>query len=112
MIPTLHPSGNVVLAERISTRSRKLSRGDVIVLQSPEDPNKIPIKRVIGLEGDCVSFVVDPEKNDELRTIVVCCLLTLFFFHYAYELDLNILVTLSTSILLKEKYHLKIFLLH
>ncbi|XP_013593759.1 PREDICTED: mitochondrial inner membrane protease subunit 1 isoform X1 [Brassica oleracea var. oleracea] len=71
MIPTLHPSGNVVLAERISTRSRKLSRGDVIVLQSPEDPNKIPIKRVIGLEGDCVSFVVDPEKNDESRTVVV-----------------------------------------
>ncbi|KAF3501871.1 hypothetical protein F2Q69_00045583 [Brassica cretica] len=67
MIPTLHPSGNVVLAERIS----KLSRGDVIVLQSPEDPNKLPTKRVVGLEGDSVSFVVDPGKNDESRTIVV-----------------------------------------
>lgn len=67
MIPTLHPSGNVVLAERIS----KPSRGDVVVFQSPEDPNKLPTKRVVGLEGDCVSFVVDPGKNDESRTIVV-----------------------------------------
>lgn len=67
MIPTLHPSGNVVLAERIS----KPSRGDVVVFQSPEDPNKLPTKRVVGLEGDSVSFVVDPGKNDESRTIVV-----------------------------------------
>ncbi|KAF8115242.1 hypothetical protein N665_0029s0081 [Sinapis alba] len=65
MIPTLHPSGNVVLSERIS----KVSRGDVVVLQSPQDPNKLPIKRVIGLEGDCVSFVVD--KDESRRTILV-----------------------------------------
>lgn len=65
MIPTLHPSGNVVLTERIS----KLSRGDVVVFRSPQDPNKLPIKRVVGLEGDSVSFVVDSDESR--RTIVV-----------------------------------------
>ncbi|KAJ0266400.1 hypothetical protein HA466_0004160 [Hirschfeldia incana] len=66
MIPTLHPSGNVVVAERIS----KPSRGDVVVFQSPQDPNKLPIKRVIGLEGDSVSFVLD-NNNESITTIVV-----------------------------------------
>uniref|UniRef100_A0A1J3CTJ4 Mitochondrial inner membrane protease subunit 1 n=1 Tax=Noccaea caerulescens TaxID=107243 RepID=A0A1J3CTJ4_NOCCA len=71
MIPTLHPWGNVLLAERITTRSEKLSRGDIVVFQSPEDPKKTPTKRVVGIEGDCISFVVDPGKNDHSKTIVV-----------------------------------------
>ncbi|CAH2034413.1 unnamed protein product [Thlaspi arvense] len=71
MIPTLHPSGNVLLAERISTRSQKPSRGDIVVLRSPEEPNKTPIKRVIGIEGDRISVVADPEKNVQSKTFVV-----------------------------------------
>ncbi|EOA37160.1 hypothetical protein CARUB_v10010493mg [Capsella rubella] len=71
MIPTLHPSGNVLLAERISKRYQKPSRGDIVVIRSPENPKKTPIKRVIGIEGDCISFVVDPVKNDKSQTIVV-----------------------------------------
>lgn len=77
MTPTLHPSGNFLLAERISTRSQKPIRGDIVVLRSPEIPTKTPIKRVIGIEGDCISFVIDPEKNDKSETIVVCCCYTL-----------------------------------
>ncbi|CAA7035043.1 unnamed protein product [Microthlaspi erraticum] len=68
MSPTLHPSGNILLAERIS---EKLSRGDIVVFQSPEDPNKTPIKRVIGIEGDCISFVLAPGNKDQSKTIVV-----------------------------------------
>ncbi|KFK44820.1 hypothetical protein AALP_AA1G307100 [Arabis alpina] len=67
MIPTLHPSGNVVIAERIS----KPIRGDIVVFRSPENPRKTPIKRVIGIEGDCISFVIDPKKNVKSETIVV-----------------------------------------
>lgn len=87
MIPTLHPSGNVLLAERVSRRFQKPSRGDIVVIRSPENPNKTPIKRVIGIEGDCISFVVDPGKSDKSETIVVCLLL----FNLAYESDLNVL---------------------
>ncbi|AEE31157.1 putative signal peptidase I [Arabidopsis thaliana] len=71
MTPTLHPSGNVLLAERISKRYQKPSRGDIVVIRSPENPNKTPIKRVIGIEGDCISFVIDSRKSDESQTIVV-----------------------------------------
>jgi inner membrane protease subunit 1 len=41
------------------------------VIRSPENPNKTPIKRVVGVEGDCISFVIDPVKSDESQTIVV-----------------------------------------
>ncbi|ESQ33882.1 hypothetical protein EUTSA_v10008933mg [Eutrema salsugineum] len=71
MIPTFRPSGNIYLAERISKRSQEPIRGDVVVLRSPEDPNKTPIKRVIGIEGDCISFVTDPRNNDTSKTVVV-----------------------------------------
>ncbi|KAL1192280.1 Mitochondrial ATP-independent inner membrane protease subunit 1b [Cardamine amara subsp. amara] len=71
MTPTLHSSGNVLLAEQITKRSQKPSRGDIVVIRSPENPNKTPIKRVIGIEGDRISFVIDPRKNDQSETIVV-----------------------------------------
>ncbi|KAG7583404.1 Peptidase S24/S26A/S26B/S26C [Arabidopsis suecica] len=71
MTPTLHPSGNVLLAERMSKRYQKPSRGDIVVIRSPENPNKTPIKRVVGIEGDCISFVIDPVKSDKYQTIVV-----------------------------------------
>lgn len=77
MTPTLHSSGNVLLAERISRRYQKPSRGDIVVIRSPEDPNKTPIKRVIGIEGDCISFVIDPVNNDKSETIVVCFVIEL-----------------------------------
>ncbi|CAN8290744.1 unnamed protein product [Cochlearia groenlandica] len=63
MIPTLHPSGNVVLAERISKRSQRPIRGDIVVFRSPQEPNKTPLKRVIGIEGDSVTY--------DSKTIVV-----------------------------------------
>ncbi|XP_010549476.1 PREDICTED: mitochondrial inner membrane protease subunit 1 [Tarenaya hassleriana] len=71
MIPTLHPSGNVVLAERISARFRKVGRGDIVVVRSPENPRVAPTKRVIGVEGDLITYVIDPGKNDKSQSIVV-----------------------------------------
>jgi inner membrane protease subunit 1 len=49
MLPTLRSEGNVLLVEKLSTTFRTIKRGDVVVCVSPEDPDKLICKRVIGL---------------------------------------------------------------
>ncbi|XVF25504.1 hypothetical protein REPUB_Repub13aG0218400 [Reevesia pubescens] len=71
MLPTLNITGNLLLVERISTRTGKLRPGDVIIFRSPESPLKVVCKRLIGLEGDQVTYIVDPKNSDRCETIVV-----------------------------------------
>ncbi|KAA3452197.1 Mitochondrial inner membrane protease subunit 1 [Gossypium australe] len=71
MLPTLNVTGSMLLVERISTRSGKLRPGDVVIFRSPETPRKIVCKRLIGLEGDQITYVVDPQSGDRCETIVV-----------------------------------------
>jgi inner membrane protease subunit 1 len=49
MLPTMRVSGDVLLVEKLSTAFRSIKRGDVLVCVSPEDPNKLICKRVIGI---------------------------------------------------------------
>ncbi|XP_074358408.1 mitochondrial ATP-independent inner membrane protease subunit 1a-like isoform X1 [Apium graveolens] len=58
MIPTFEITGGFVLAEKISTRFSKVGKGDIVLIRSPEDPRKIVTKRVVGMEGDSVSWIV------------------------------------------------------
>ncbi|KAK4801705.1 hypothetical protein SAY86_022192 [Trapa natans] len=71
MIPTIDLTGNFVLVERISTHLGKVGSGDLVLLRSPENPRKLVIKRIIGMEGDTVTYLVKPYENYESRTIVV-----------------------------------------
>ncbi|MBA0748066.1 hypothetical protein Gogos_004921 [Gossypium gossypioides] len=71
MLPTLGITGNVLLMERISTRTGKLRPGDVVFFRSPENPRRVVCKRLVGMEGDQVTYVVDPKNSDECNTIVV-----------------------------------------
>ncbi|WOL12459.1 mitochondrial inner membrane protease subunit 1 [Canna indica] len=71
MLPTLNLTGDVVAVERITTRWGSLSVGDVVVLQSPENPRKTVTKRVLGLGGDAVTYLVDPAQGNAARTVVV-----------------------------------------
>ncbi|KAE8734321.1 Peptidase S24/S26A/S26B/S26C family protein isoform 2 [Hibiscus syriacus] len=71
MLPTLCITGNVLLVERISTRTGKLRPGDVVILRSPEAPRKVVCKRLMGMEGDQVTYVVDPKNSDRCKTVVV-----------------------------------------
>ncbi|XP_057949763.1 mitochondrial ATP-independent inner membrane protease subunit 1a-like [Malania oleifera] len=71
MLPTLNLTGDVILAERISTRFRKVAPGDIVLVRSHENPRKIVAKRLMGMEGDRVTFVVDPKNSDRLDTVVV-----------------------------------------
>ncbi|KAI3716210.1 hypothetical protein L6452_23386 [Arctium lappa] len=71
MLPTLNLTGDVVLSEYISHRLGKVGPGDVVLIQSPENPRKIITKRVVAMEGEVVSFLVDPSRSDRSRTVVV-----------------------------------------
>ncbi|GMI85978.1 hypothetical protein like AT1G23465 [Hibiscus trionum] len=71
MLPTLNITGNLLLVERISTRTGKVQPGDIVIFRSPDTPRKVVCKRLIGMEGDQVTYVVDPNNSDECKTIVV-----------------------------------------
>ncbi|KAM7269928.1 hypothetical protein ACFE04_029142 [Oxalis oulophora] len=71
MLPTINLNGDLVLAERISTRFGKVGSGDIVLLRSPIVPRKVVTKRVVGVEGDNVTYFVDPQNSDEQKTIVV-----------------------------------------
>ncbi|KAI3495592.1 hypothetical protein L1887_37937 [Cichorium endivia] len=71
MLPTFNLNGEIVLLDRISTRYGKVGPGDVIIIRSPESPRKVVTKRIIGMEGDSVTYVVDPQNSDITKTIVV-----------------------------------------
>lgn len=71
MLPTFNIAGDYVLAEKISPRFGKVGTGDVVLVRSPEKPRKIVTKRVMGMEGDTVTYVVDPVNSDKTDTLVV-----------------------------------------
>ena len=70
MLPTFNSSGDVVVAEHVSHRLGRLAPGDVIVVQSPDNPKRTVIKRLLALEGDKVSFF-DPHRIRQHATVVV-----------------------------------------
>ncbi|XP_048331981.1 mitochondrial ATP-independent inner membrane protease subunit 1a-like isoform X2 [Ziziphus jujuba] len=70
MLPTLSLTGDLLLAERISTRFGMVRRGDIVLVRSPKVPTKVVTKRLIGMEGDSVTYIVDPENSDRCETIV------------------------------------------
>lgn len=60
MLPTLAMEGEIVVVDRLSIRlnPHDIKRGELLILQSPLNPNRTICKRVIGLPGDVVC--VDP----------------------------------------------------
>jgi mitochondrial inner membrane protease subunit 1 len=71
MLPALNLAGDVVAVDRLSVRRGKVGPGDVVLLISPEDPRKLVAKRVRGMEGETVSYFVDPGNSSASRTVVV-----------------------------------------
>ena len=71
MLPAIDIIPNVFLAERISTRFGKVSSGDIVVLRSPQNPRKCITKRLVGMEGDTVTYISGPDDSDKRETVVV-----------------------------------------
>ena len=53
MLPTLHDNDRIFVS-RVTYRLRKPQRGDIIVLNSPENKEIEFVKRVIGIPGDTI----------------------------------------------------------
>lgn len=78
MLPVIDLNPSIFLAERMTPRSGKITHRDIVVFRSPQNPRRTVTKRVIGLEGDSITYVSNPENsdNDKHETVVVwsiCC---------------------------------------
>ncbi|XP_073156943.1 mitochondrial ATP-independent inner membrane protease subunit 1a [Henckelia pumila] len=71
MLPTLNFIGDVLLVEKMSHLLGKVGPGDIVVVRSPENPRKRITKRIVGVAGDTVSFLVDPGDSDRTHSLVV-----------------------------------------
>ncbi|XP_047314882.1 mitochondrial inner membrane protease subunit 1-like [Impatiens glandulifera] len=71
MLPTFNLTGNLVLVDRISTRFGSVGSGDVVIVRSPVKPTGMITKRLLGLEGESVNYVLDPKNSDERAKTVV-----------------------------------------
>lgn len=72
MLPTLNLTGDVLLVEHLSTNLGKVGPGDIVVVRSPENPRKTVTKRIVAMEGETVTFLVDPTFSDRSQTVLVC----------------------------------------
>ena len=71
MLPAMNLAGDVVAVDRMSVRLGRVGPGDVVLMISPEDPRKAVAKRVVGMGGDSVTYLVDPGNSDAAKTVVV-----------------------------------------
>jgi signal peptidase I len=55
MEPTLH-TGDRIFISRVAYRMGEISRGDVVIIKSPRNPDIEYVKRVIGLPGETLLF--------------------------------------------------------
>ncbi|CAN4104315.1 unnamed protein product [Withania somnifera] len=71
MLPTLNLTGDVLLVEHLSPLLDKLGAGDVILVRSPDNPRKTVTKRILGMEGDTVTFLANPSRSDRYVSLKV-----------------------------------------
>ncbi|RAL37030.1 hypothetical protein DM860_003954 [Cuscuta australis] len=71
MLPTLNLTGDVLLVERVSPLLGKVGPGDVVLVRSVDNPRKLITKRIMGMEGDFVTFLPEPGLSDRSVTVKV-----------------------------------------
>nr|GMD87568.1 mitochondrial inner membrane protease subunit 1 [Ipomoea batatas] len=71
MLPTLNLTGDVLLVEHVSPLLGKVGPGDVVLVRATDNPRKTITKRIMGMEGDYVTYLAEPGRSD--RSITVKC---------------------------------------
>lgn len=73
MAPTLNPgtenkTKDIALVQKFNLKKpNSLSRGDVIMFRSPQDPEKLVTKRVVGLQGDTIMTKSPPYPKPQTK---------------------------------------------
>lgn len=55
MLPTLN-NGDILMVSKIPTYNNNFKRSDIVILDSPDHPDELYVKRVIGLPGETVEI--------------------------------------------------------
>ena len=68
MLPHFNTHGDFVLVDLLFWKYKKLELGSIMVYASPAEPDKLVVKRLLGLPGDCV--FIDPTVSKTERITV------------------------------------------
>ncbi|KAG7099410.1 hypothetical protein E1B28_001263 [Marasmius oreades] len=73
MLPTLANEGEIVIEDRLTYRlwPNSFTRGDLVILKSPIDSNRVICKRIIGLPGDTICVDPTGEKAPSTEHVVI-----------------------------------------
>lgn len=73
MLPTFEASGDVAIESIVSHRIAPydLTRGELVSLKSPINPNRIICKRIIGLAGDVICVDPTGSKAPSVEHVVI-----------------------------------------
>ncbi|KAI3970232.1 hypothetical protein MKX01_023879, partial [Papaver californicum] len=55
--------------KRYHSRFGKVNNGDIVIVGSPENPKKTLNKRILGMEGDNVTYLVDPQNSEKCELL-------------------------------------------
>lgn len=55
MLNTLH-HGDMLMVNKIGKRFSRYHRGDIVILEAPDYPGRLYVKRVVGVPGDTISL--------------------------------------------------------
>ncbi|KAK6465497.1 peptidase S24/S26A/S26B/S26C [Scheffersomyces coipomensis] len=73
MSPTFNPkldttSNDIVLVQKFNLKSiNSLNRGDIIMFRSPNNPEKILTKRILGIQGDIINAKSPPYPKSQTK---------------------------------------------
>lgn len=69
MLPTFNLAGDLVLVDKVFYKYKQLELGQVYVYISPQNPNRLVVKRLIGKPGDIV--YLDPIQGKEKIRVLI-----------------------------------------
>ncbi|KAF3336417.1 mitochondrial inner membrane protease subunit 1 isoform X2 [Carex littledalei] len=71
MLPTLNQAGDILAVNMVPKWWGQFNTGDVVLMRSPGNPTLHLAKRILGVEGEKVTYLVDPNNSKTIKTVLV-----------------------------------------